>query len=117
MSHSRPRASSIVGKLYLERGERVTVVAAWGGGTTWAEQVAANGTAYAFNLTWHGRRPARGPRNVLIHRHATGELVIRPFRGLRNIPIVDRRPTPPAAVRAHDDASARADGDDDSGRG
>lgn len=30
-------------------------------------------------------RPVGGPRNVLIRRE-TGELVVRPFRGLRRLP-------------------------------
>ncbi len=50
---------SIVGRTYLERGEPVTVLAQW--------------------RTGDGTRPIR---NVLIRR-ASGELVVRPFRGLR----------------------------------
>jgi acetyl esterase len=46
---------SVVGRVYLERGEPVTVLIAWAG---------------------------PGPRNVLIRR-ASGEKVVRPFRGLR----------------------------------
>ena len=34
-------------------------------------------------LTWWG--PGGGPRNVLIRR-ASGELLVRPFRGLRKAP-------------------------------
>jgi acetyl esterase len=45
----------MVGRVYLERGERVTVLARWGGD---------------------------GPRNVLVER-ADGTRVVRPFRGLR----------------------------------
>jgi hypothetical protein len=45
----------VVGRIYLERGEPVLVVARWGGA---------------------------GPRNVLVHR-GDGRLVVRPFRGLR----------------------------------
>ena len=45
----------MVGRTYLERGRRVTVLASWNGA---------------------------GPRNVLIRR-ADGTLVVRPFRGLR----------------------------------
>ena len=45
----------MVGRIYLERGSPVVVVARWGG---------------------------EGPRNVLIRR-ADGALVVRPFRGLR----------------------------------
>jgi hypothetical protein len=36
-------------------------------------------------LTWWG--PGGGPRNVLIRR-AAGDLVVRPFRGLRRRPVV-----------------------------
>jgi acetyl esterase len=43
------------GRVYLERGEPVTVLRGWRG---------------------------RGPRNVLIRR-GDGSLVVRPFRGLR----------------------------------
>jgi acetyl esterase len=46
----------VIGAVYLERGQPVTVVAGWG--------------------------PGGGPRNVLVRR-ADGGLVVRPFRGLR----------------------------------
>jgi acetyl esterase len=46
----------VIGGSYLERGRPVTVLVRWG--------------------------PGGGPRNVLIRRH-DGELVVRPFRGLR----------------------------------
>jgi hypothetical protein len=45
----------MIGRMYLERGARVTVLARWVG---------------------------HGPRNVLIKRE-NGALVVRPFRGLR----------------------------------
>ena len=48
--------SKVQGRGYLERGRPVEVLARWG--------------------------PGGGPRNVLIRRE-TGELVVRPFRGLR----------------------------------
>lgn len=50
---------TIVGRTYLERGEPVVVLAQW--------------------RTGDRTRPVR---NVLIRR-ASGELVVRPFRGLR----------------------------------
>jgi len=51
---------SVVGRTYLERGQRVLVL-----------------------VQWRTRPQARGTvRNVLIRRE-TGELVVRPFRGLR----------------------------------
>lgn len=46
----------MIGRTYLERGRPVTVLVRWG--------------------------PGGGPRNVLLRRD-TGELVVRPFRGLR----------------------------------
>jgi hypothetical protein len=53
---SRPAyPDPMVGRVYLERGEPVTVLIRWSG---------------------------RGPRNVLIRR-ADGSEVVRPFRGLR----------------------------------
>lgn len=45
----------MIGRTYLERGSPVVVLARWAG---------------------------KGPRNVLIRRE-DGELVVRPFRGLR----------------------------------
>ena len=47
----------MIGRTYLERGRPVTVLKRWSG---------------------------KGPRNVLIRR-ATGDLVVRPFRGLRKV--------------------------------
>lgn len=46
----------MIGRTYLERGEPVVVLARWSG---------------------------PGPRNVLIRRSGTAQLVVRPFRGLR----------------------------------
>ena len=46
----------MIGRVYLERGKPVTVLAHWGSGG--------------------------GPRNVLIQRE-DGSKVVRPFRGLR----------------------------------
>ena len=47
----------MIGKTYLERGRPVVVLVRWNG---------------------------RGPRNVLIRRE-DGQLVVRPFRGLRRM--------------------------------
>lgn len=58
------QASSMVGRVYLERGLPVTVLARWGPG---------------------------GLRNVLIQRQS-GEQVVRPFRGLRRPPVPDLVP-------------------------
>jgi hypothetical protein len=46
----------MIGRVYLERGKPVTVLVRWGKGG--------------------------GPRNVAIRRES-GEIVVRPFRGLR----------------------------------
>jgi acetyl esterase len=51
----------ILGRTYRERGEPVVIVTQWRIGPG-----------------------ARGPRNVLVRR-ADGQLVVRPFRGLRSI--------------------------------
>jgi acetyl esterase len=50
------------GRVYLERGDPVTLLARWAGA---------------------------GPRNVLVER-ADGTRVVRPFRGLRRAPQVER---------------------------
>jgi len=60
----------VIGRTYLERGHPVVVLARWGRGG--------------------------GPRNVLIRR-GDGQLVIRPFRGLR-------KPPAPAPDRQEDAA-------------
>jgi acetyl esterase len=52
-------AGNLAGRIYLERGAPVLVLASWG--------------------------PGGGPRNVLIER-ANGDRVVRPFRGLRRRP-------------------------------
>ena len=57
------------GRVYLERGEPVTVLVRWGGA---------------------------GPRNVLIER-AGGARVVRPFRGLRRTDQVERASSSMAA--------------------
>jgi hypothetical protein len=59
----------MIGRTYLERGRPVVVLIRWG----------------------HGG----GPRNVLICRES-GELVVRPFRGLRKPPV----PVPPMPADA-----------------
>lgn len=46
----------MIGRIYIERGQPVTVL-----------------------VRWYGK----GPRNVLIRRWRTDEVVVRPFRGLR----------------------------------
>lgn len=60
---------SIVGHVYLERGQPVTVLIQW----------SAAGVPFPGVTT----RP-NAPRNVCIER-ADGSRVVRPFRGLRRI--------------------------------
>lgn len=60
----------ITGSTYLERGEPVTVVAAW------------NGKKPEPGLLPLVTTRPDGPRNVMLRR-ADGVLVVRPFRGLR----------------------------------
>lgn len=70
----------LVGRTYLERGEPVVVEVAWFGASPGVGLIAAS----TDSIRMEGQR--RGPvRNVLIRR-ANGELVVRPFRGLRRAP-------------------------------
>lgn len=61
---------------YLERGQVVTVLARW--------KTPAASTRQAAHVVWLLPPRRGGPRNVLIRR-AGGELVVRPFRGLRRM--------------------------------
>jgi acetyl esterase len=54
----------VIGRVYLERGQPVTVLIRWG--------------------------PGGGPRNVLIQRE-DGTRVVRPFRGLRRVRAADAK--------------------------
>jgi hypothetical protein len=63
----------MIGRIYLEHGQRVTVLARWAASP-------GRGAEPAW-LTWH-RPPRLAPRNVLIER-ADGRRAVRPFRGLR----------------------------------
>jgi acetyl esterase len=65
----------MTGRVYLERGQPVTVLARW---------AATAAPAAVSAVAW--LRPPRpsAPRNVLIER-ADGSRVIRPFRGLRRV--------------------------------
>jgi hypothetical protein len=67
--------SGMAGRVYLERGALVVVVVRWGRGG--------------------------GPRNVLVRR-AGGELVVRPFRGLRRADADpdSAKPGPPTVRKA-----------------
>lgn len=67
---------SIVGETYLERGEPVVVIAQWRN-----RRLAELPDVFPPFLYLLRDRGA-GPRNVLIRR-ADGDLVVRPFRGLR----------------------------------
>ncbi len=66
----------MTGRIYLERGRPVRVLAAWRPVSKARPMEAAPAW-----LIWH-RRPASAPRNVAIQR-AQGEVVVRPARGLR----------------------------------
>jgi acetyl esterase len=57
LDHDSASTNGMVGRTYLERGLPVKVLVRWNG---------------------------KGPRNVLIKRES-GELVVRPFRGLRKV--------------------------------
>lgn len=72
---SSPRG--VVGRTYLERGRPVVVLAQWRS----AKGPLPPHPKRGFEIVLAGRHRA-GPRNVLIRRES-GELVIRPFRGLR----------------------------------
>lgn len=68
----------ITGSTYLERGEPVTVLAAWNGTRN------PDLPRLRALLPLVATRPC-GPRNVLIRR-ADGNLEVRGFRGLRKPP-------------------------------
>lgn len=73
----------MIGRTYLLRGEPVTVRAAF--------RLPSKANPPAPCPPWlrwlNSEPPAGAPRNVLI-QHATGELTVRPFRGLRLRPEV-----------------------------
>lgn len=58
-TRTKPRQDNITGRTYLERRRPVVVLIRWAG---------------------------KGPRNVLIQRD-DGSRVVRPFRGLRRVPL------------------------------
>lgn len=88
---------SMVGRTYLEGGEPVVVLAKWRGRLDVDEKkigrVGGKGVTLRSEgsfpsddtpvIRFPGRLSKTGPRNVLIQR-ANGDLVIRPFRGLRS---------------------------------
>lgn len=63
----------MIGSAYIERGERVVIVARW------AKAAVLHEARRAFGLPPLTSYP---PRNVVVRR-ADGSLVARPFRGLR----------------------------------
>lgn len=67
---------SIVGNTYLLRGEPVTVLASWRGAKLPPVELTGMAAVDCHPLRKHG------PRNVLIRR-GNGDLIVRPFRGLR----------------------------------
>lgn len=68
----------IAGRRYLERGRPVVALVGWGDGRG---VPALTGRFFVDGPT---QPPARfGPKNVLLRRETTGEVVVRGFRGLR----------------------------------
>lgn len=68
----------MIGRTYLERGQPVVVLKRWGKNNAgFCEPIGP-----FDDCSWSDRG---GPRNVLIKR-SSGELVVRPFRGLRKPP-------------------------------
>lgn len=65
----------MTGRMYLERGQPVTVV------IPYCARRAPDVTGNWLHFQWPGQRPAAGPRNVAIRR-GDGSIVVRPFRGL-----------------------------------
>lgn len=70
--------SGMTGRVYLERGRRVTVV------TPYCARRVPELAGDWLHFQWPGRRPAAGPRNVAIRR-ADGTSAVRPFRGLTRL--------------------------------
>lgn len=64
----------MIGRTYLERGRPVVVLIRWG--------------------------PGGGPRNVLVRRES-GEVVVRPFRGLRRVQAGAEDPASLKEARGH----------------
>lgn len=88
---------SIEGRTYLERGKPVIVMRQWRARTA-PEFTQRDG--WQFVLGDLGKKRS-GPRNVLIMRE-DGEMVIRPFRGLR------RYDGPVTVKRADDQVTTEA---------
>lgn len=77
---------SIVGNLYLERGDQVIVLAQWRAPSPDERKVPESERDRLIRWYWNGSRSQHsGPRNVLIAR-PDGSFVVRPFRGLRKRP-------------------------------
>lgn len=75
---------SIVGRTYYERGKPVEILAQWRGPSeALCDRDGVSREIVVMAPDWAKRRS--GPRNVLIRRE-NGELVVRPFRGLRREP-------------------------------
>lgn len=71
---------TIVGHTYLERGQPVVVVAQWRGGSLPPVELTEGESVMVLSPS----KRRFSPRNVLIRR-SHGELVVRPFRGLRKV--------------------------------
>lgn len=74
--------SCMTGRVYLERGQPVTVV------IPYSARRAPDITGGWLHFQWPGRRPVAGPRNVAIRR-TDGSIVVRPFRGLTRSALTD----------------------------
>ncbi|GAA2523433.1 hypothetical protein GCM10010276_88360 [Streptomyces longisporus] len=87
--------SGMTGRVYLERGQPVTVLIAYCG------RRAPDVTGDWLHFQWPGRRPAAGPRNVAILR-TDGSIVVRPFRGLTLSAPTDRPSRTPSRPARRD---------------
>ena len=76
---------SIVGRIYLERGEPVTVLAQWRGTRVPPDELVGGEPVVVLVDRRARPRGPLAPRNVLIRR-ADDSLVVRPLRGLRRAP-------------------------------
>lgn len=85
---------SVVGKTYYERGKPVTVLIRWREFGKQGIKTLTEDEAEELQLIVEagiGTSRVGGPRNVLIRRE-DGELVVRPFRGLRRSVPDERTP-------------------------
>lgn len=72
----------VIGRVYRERGQPVTILARWGPPGGMIEPCYLD---FGVDLRWHLPHRPVAPRNVLVERE-DGTRVVRPFRGLRKVP-------------------------------